>query len=80
MHMVSQQRQRLDPRPGLLGQAPSLPAGPIMNPNLQISLLAVIMAQQVQTLCPALVNNANTQKKILSQLSQPMVKYTVGIY
>ena len=33
---------------GLLGMAPHLPTSPLMNPNLQVALLAVMLAMQLQ--------------------------------
>ena len=61
-------RQHMNMRPGLLGRAPSLPASPLMNPDLQIAILAVLLAQQIQVNQPQFVSNPLTQQYILNFL------------
>lgn len=68
--------QNQNDQPGLLGPIPTLETnGPIANPNMQIALLAVIMAMQIQQSQPGFVGDPLTQQFILNglQSQQPQV-------
>ena len=69
---VEQQKQQTSARSGFLNQAPS--ANQLINPDLQIAILAVMIAQQVQVNQPQFVNNPETQQYILNCLQNQGIR------
>ncbi len=71
-----QQQHLMNMRPGLLGVAPNMPQqNVLLNPNMQVALLAVLLAAQIQQTQPSILNNPILQQLISNSMQdcQPMV-------
>ncbi len=70
-------------RPGLLGMAPNMPQQNVLNnPNMQVALLAVLLATQIQQTQPTILNNPLIQQLIRNSMHdcQPMVSLKKNIH